>query len=183
VVGSPKEAPRPKFAPLRLTSNGTQDPKDQIQMHPLQEAFPDPEILLSLPPEELAGVLLQILKRQGRNLSGYNFVTGFYQMHEVYPHRYVDRVGKAVMEAWTWMISAGLLAPDPRQMSGDWVFLTRRAKAITDQTAFEQFRKASALPRELLHPVIADHALPNFIRGDLRRRRLPGVQASRGGGA
>ena len=65
------------------------------------------------------------------------------------------------------MVAAGLLAPDPRQMPGqDRVFLTRRAVAITDQTAFEAFRKASALPRELLHPVIAERAWPNFIRGD-----------------
>ena len=46
------------------------------------------------------------------------------------------------------------------------MFLTRRALAITDKSAFEAFRKASVLPRTLLHPVIAERAWPNFIRGD-----------------
>ena len=70
------------------------------------------------------------------------------------------------MEAWAWMIAAGLLAPEPRQMGGDFVFLTRRAQAIRDPRTFEAFRKASIVPRALLHPVIADRAWPNFIRGD-----------------
>jgi hypothetical protein len=70
-------------------------------MHPLKEAIPDPEVLLSLAPEELAGVLLHILKRRGgRNLSGYNLVNELHQTQEVYPHGYVDRVGEAIMEAW-----------------------------------------------------------------------------------
>ena len=134
--------------------------------HPLREALPDPEVLLSFAPEELAGVLLPILKRRGRNLNGYNFVNEFHQMQEVYPPSYVDRIGEAIMEAWAWMIAAGLLASEPRQMGGDFVFLTRRAWSITDQATFEAFGKASALPRALLHPGIADRAWPNFIRGD-----------------
>lgn len=135
-------------------------------MHPLKEAFPDPEVLLSLSPEELAGALLPILKAHGP-LSGYEFVNGLHQTQEVYPRAYIERVGKAIMEAWSWMIAAGLLATHPRQMPGhDIMFLTRRALAITDQTAFEAFREASVLPRELLHPVIAERAWPNFIRGD-----------------
>ena len=132
--------------------------------HALLEAIPDPEVLLSLAPEELAGVLLPILRRRGRNLNGYNFVNEFHEMQEVYPR--VDRTGDAIMEAWAWMIASGLLAPEPRQMGGDFVFLTSRARAIRDPRAFEAFREASILPRALLHPVIADRAWPNFIRGD-----------------
>jgi hypothetical protein len=65
------------------------------------------------------------------------------------------------------MIAAGLLAPDPGQLpGGDWVFLTRRAEEIHDKDPFEAFRKASALPRSILHPVIADRTWPNFHRGD-----------------
>jgi uncharacterized protein (TIGR02391 family) len=137
-------------------------------MHPLKEAIPDPEVLLSLAPEELAGVLLHILKRRGgRNLSGYNLVNELHQTQEVYPHGYVDRVGEAIMEAWEWMIAVGLLAPEPRQMGGgDFMFVTRRAQAIRGQHAFDAFRKASAMPRELLHPIIADRAWPNYLRGD-----------------
>ena len=65
------------------------------------------------------------------------------------------------------MIATGLLAPHPRQSPEQGImFLTRRAAEITDQTAFDAFRKASALPRTLLHPVVAERAWPNFVRGD-----------------
>jgi uncharacterized protein (TIGR02391 family) len=134
--------------------------------HPLREVFPDPAVLLSLAPEDLAGALLPILKRRGGNLSGFNFVNELYQMQEVYPRVTVDRVARAIMEAWSWMIAAGLLAPDPRQYGGDWVFLTRRALSIADKGTFDAFRKESVLPRALLHPVIAEHGWPNFLRGD-----------------
>jgi uncharacterized protein (TIGR02391 family) len=132
----------------------------------LKSALPDPEVLLSLTPEELAGVLLPILSCQGGNLSAYNFVNELHQMQEVYPRTHVNGIGKAIMEAWTWLMTQGLLAPDPRQSSGDWVFVTRRGAEIADPAAFEAFRKSSALPRTLLHPIVAEKAWPNFIRSD-----------------
>jgi uncharacterized protein (TIGR02391 family) len=141
--------------------------KGSTMAHPLKEALPDPKVLLSLAPEELAGVLLLILKTRRGPHSGYNFVIELRQMQEVYPRADVDHIGRAIMEAWSWMITAGLLAPDPGQMAGgDWVFLTRRAYSITDQKDFDAFRRASAFPRSLLHPAIADRAWPNFIRGE-----------------
>jgi hypothetical protein len=94
----------------------------------LRAAVPDPTVLLSLAPEELAGILLPILQRRASNLSLYNFVNEFYQMQEVYPRQYADAIGKSISEAWTWMTAHGLLAPDPRQSGGDLAlkFPTRR---------------------------------------------------------
>jgi uncharacterized protein (TIGR02391 family) len=137
--------------------------------HPLCAALPDPKILLSLAPEDLAGVLLPILKKLPGSLSGYSFANEkhLFEGDGSYGFLLRDRVSRAIMEAWSWMITAGLLAPDPGQLpGGDWVFLTRRAEEIHDKAAFEAFRKASALPRSILHPVIADRAWPNFHRGD-----------------
>jgi hypothetical protein len=118
--------------------------------HPLCAALPDPKILLSLAPEDLGGVLLPILKELPGPLSGYSFVNEkhLFQGDGSYGFPLRDRVSRAIMEAWSWMITAGLLAPDPRQLpGGDWVFLTRRAEEIRHKAAFEAFRKASALPR------------------------------------
>jgi uncharacterized protein (TIGR02391 family) len=137
--------------------------------HPLCAALSDPKVLLSLAPEDLGGVLLPILKELPGRLSGYIFATEkhLFQGDGSYDFSLRDRVSRAIMEAWSWMITAGLLAPDPGQLpGGDWVFLTRRAEEIHDKAAFEAFRKASALPRSILHPVIADRAWPNFHRGD-----------------
>jgi hypothetical protein len=73
----------------------------------LKQQIPDPELLLTLEPEELAGVLLPILKKQaGKDgtVSGYNFANNFRQMQEIYPRQYVPAVTRAIMEAWDWLI-------------------------------------------------------------------------------
>lgn len=64
------------------------------------------------------------------------------------------------------MVRTGLLAPDPQQHSGDFCFVTRRGQKISTSEDFANFRKASLIPRELLHPAIADKAWPTFLRGD-----------------
>jgi len=131
--------------------------------HPLKEAFPDPEVLLSLSPEELAGALLPILKAHGR--------------------AYIERVDKAIMEAWSWMIAAGLLATHPRQMPGhDIMFLTRRALAITDQTAFEAFKSQRVAARASASSYRRAR-VAQFHPGRSRHRCLPSLQTGRGGGA
>lgn len=132
----------------------------------LRAALPDPEALLSLAPEELAGVLLPILKKRDPPLSGYNFVRELHQLQEIYPRNQVSAIGRAIMEAWSWMIVHGLLAPDPDQTGGDWVFITRRGRDASDPEGFKAFREASQFPRTLIHPRIADKAWANFTRGD-----------------
>ena len=135
----------------------------------LRQRIPDPEILLALEPEELAGVLLPILRKQGANyqgkVSGYNFCNGFRQMQEIYPRQAVPAVTHAIMEAWNWMLNNGLLAPAPDDNTGDWVFLTRAAEKLRDPGDFEVFRKATLLSPKLLHPRIIESAWPTFIRG------------------
>jgi hypothetical protein len=152
----------------------------------LKQQIPDPELLLTLEPEELAGVLLPILKKQagkdGKDgkISGYNFANNFRQMQEIYPRQFVPAVTRAIMEAWDWLITRGLLAHDAEGHGGDWVFLTRAAWRIEGPEAFEIFRKASLLSPKLLHPVIAEKAWPTLHPRQARYRGLLGVQ--RGGG-
>ena len=119
-----------------------------------------------LEPEELAGIRLPILRRRGRNLSGYNFVNELHQLPEVYPRQYVDQIGDAIMEAWNWMISHGLLAREPRQINGDWEFVTPLGEQVSDPESFRAFRDSSRFPRALVHLRIAEKAWANFIRGD-----------------
>lgn len=135
----------------------------------LKQRIPDPALLLALEPEELAGVLLPILRKAGANyqgkVSGYNFCNAFRQMQEIYPRQSVPAVARAIMESWNWMLNNGLLAPCPDDPNGDWVFLTRAAERLQDSADFEVFRKATLLSPKLLHPRIAETAWPTFIRG------------------
>lgn len=134
----------------------------------LKERIPNPEMLLELEPEELAGILLPILRKAGANyqgkVSGYNFCSAFLQMQEIYPRQTVPKVTRAIMEAWNWMMNNGLLAPEPENHSGDWVFLTRASERLQSPTDFEMFRKATLLSPKLLHSRIVETAWPTFIR-------------------
>jgi uncharacterized protein (TIGR02391 family) len=137
--------------------------------HELKRRFPDAELMLALEPEELAGILLPILRKEGANYQGkvsaYNFCTGFRQMQEIYPRQAVPAVTHAIMEAWSWMLNNGLLAPSPDDPGGDWVFLTRTAEKLQAPPDFDRFLKATLLSPKLLHPRIIESAWPTFIRG------------------
>ena len=130
------------------------------------DLLPDPETLLALKPEELAGFVLEFLNSQGENssaLNRYNFAMP--STYDRYPREYHERVGRALMEAWVWLEREGLLAPRPNTI-GDSVFVTRRGKEIKAPADLTAMRKASLLPRAILHPRIATKVLAPFIRGE-----------------
>ncbi len=137
--------------------------------HELMQRIPDAELILTLEPEELAGILLPILRKEGAHyqgkISGYNFCNSFRQMQEIYPRQAVPAVTRAIMEAWNWMLNNGLLASTPDDSNGDWVFLTRAAEKLQAPADFERFLKATLLSPKLLHPRIIESAWPTFIRG------------------
>lgn len=126
----------------------------------------DPEALLALEPEELAGVILEYLNSEysrPNDLNRYNF--GLPHIVQKYPKQYKDSIRRALMEAWVWLEREGLLAPRPGS-EGDWVFITRRGKQIKKASDLERYRKSNKLPRQLLHPVIAQKVWSAFIRGE-----------------
>ena len=134
----------------------------------LKNKIPDPEVLLSLEPEELAGILLPIFQerqRPGQPLNFYNYVNEFYQREPIYPREYADQVSRAIMESIGWMMSAGILALDTQQQGGHSMFITRRGSALKAIDQFRDFRQASLLSPKLLHPIISEKAWPTFIRG------------------
>jgi uncharacterized protein (TIGR02391 family) len=133
----------------------------------IYEILPDPEALLTLEPEELAGVVLEYLnsinERKEGGLNRYNFSLP----HTVkeYPPQYQESISRALMEAWVWLEREGLIAPKPGTQ-GEWVFVTRRGRQIVDRAGLESYRRSNLLPRHLLHPVIAQKVWSAFIRGE-----------------
>jgi len=130
--------------------------------------LPDGEVLLALAPEELAGVVLEVLnsfppERCGM-LSRYNFTMPS-GVGALYPAQYQLRVAEAITEAWVWLEREGLLAPRPGEQHG-WVFVTRRGKEVADRRGLESYRRGNLLPKEQLHPAIAIRVWSTFLRGD-----------------
>jgi uncharacterized protein (TIGR02391 family) len=128
----------------------------------LARRIPDGHDVLELEPEELGGVILRALVEDGGQVHLHNFINGLRQMNEVYPRALTAQLEEAIAEAWSWMEAQSLVAS-----KGDgWQFVTRRGKAVASETVFADFRKATLLPRQLLHPSLAASAWRNYIRGN-----------------
>lgn len=138
----------------------------------LHELLPDAEGVLGLEPEELAGVVLEVLNSKPSDANHFlpaNFcgsVSG--HPNSPYSQNDVDDIGKAIMEAFGWLEREGFIArsPDASSYGVGWHFVTRKGKQHqlrADLTAYQQARR---LPREVLHPKIAEKCVGAFIRGD-----------------
>jgi uncharacterized protein (TIGR02391 family) len=128
--------------------------------------LPDPVAVLSLEPEELAGVILEILNSLGSMDSGqlnrHNFSLPS-NFNDFPNHR--EEIAEAVMEAWGWLEREGLIASKPGSQ-GEWVFVTRRGKRIHNQYDLDAYRKVNLLPKRQLHPMIAQKVWATFLRGE-----------------
>jgi uncharacterized protein (TIGR02391 family) len=139
-------------------------------MTSLSAHIPDPEDVLKLEPEELAGPLLAYLCERfpegnaERSLSRYNLFVGT-ELFAGYPAVDHERLKRAFMEAWIWLEREGLVAPRPGEPDS-WHFITRRGRQLADATSLDSYRKANLLPKKLLHPLIAAKVYNPFLRGE-----------------
>lgn len=129
--------------------------------------IPDSEVLLELEPEELAGIVLEVLNSLDHASTGqlnrYNFT--LQNNFGKYPPQHKKAIGEAVMEAWVWLEREGLIAPKP-DSGGEWVFVTRRGQQIRTAKDLNCFRRGNILPKQLLHPIIAQKIWATFLRGE-----------------
>jgi uncharacterized protein (TIGR02391 family) len=85
----------------------------------------------------------------------------------VYTHQQRPQVEIALMEALHWVETQGLLIPPPgiNGSNGFRVF-SRRGRDVMDRNRFDDFRRAAAFPKTMLHPVFADAVWLDLARGD-----------------
>ncbi len=145
-------------------------------MRELAERIPDTEQFLALEPEELGAKLLFVLRQRikkgdksvhlGNFLNGMtvtgNRVSDFWSVEE-----HEEEIKVAICEAWAWLEAQGMLIPSPdRNGQHGFRILSRRAHQYEDETEFANSRVARILPKEVLHPRIADKVWCAFVRGD-----------------
>ncbi len=136
-------------------------------MTSLPDLIPDVEVLLELPPEELAGAILLDLATNRRGVHPYGFIQQLFQLHqERYPPERKGEVEQAILEAWNWLVREGLLVEEHNPAGPREFFITRRGQTIADPDDFAAYRKANLLPKDLLHPTIAQKCWLTFLRGD-----------------
>lgn len=143
-------------------------------MQSLTRAFPEADALLLLAPEELGGRLIFIIKADLASQPGGQMY--FHPQHVVlnatqrntephYGHK-AEQVGLAVSEALSWLEAESLIVPKPDDYASGWRVFSRRALAMTGEADFSHFRLGRLLPRELLHPSIAEQVWASFMRGE-----------------
>lgn len=142
------------------------------------------QVLLDLHPEELAGVLLVLLVRHGResglhtgNMLGELWGDPSRGIHG-YPRERDKEIEQALAEAWHWLEQHGLVIPDSGQNGkSGYRRLSRRARKVTTPAEFDSFKRAHLLPRDLLHPGIRAKAWSAFVRGEYDSAVLQAMKA------
>ena len=138
----------------------------------LPQVIPDPDLLLALEPEELAAKLLFLLRQRGEpmfhpiNLQG-ELWGDTTRGQAGYPRQHEEEIDLALAEAWAWLHAQGLVVP-AQGGSGQngWRRLSRRARRMESEADFASFKIARLLPREILHPKIADPVWRAYMRGE-----------------
>ena len=142
-------------------------------MATLTSLIPDVEVLLSLAPEELAEVALQLAYEHRQNNLAHlqtiaSQIDGAPGANNGYPQNRRKGAELALAEAWNWLLVQGLLIPEPG-MNGNngYVLLSRRGQTVLAGGAFKTYARSVAFPKSLLHPSIADEVWLDIVRGDI----------------
>jgi hypothetical protein len=124
---------------------------------------------LRLEPEELALRLFACIRQRFKPheiFSPASFADEFwYHGNDVYPRLHRRAIVLAMQGALDWLVQEGLIMRDPEQ-SGSFYILTRRGQTLNNAANIADFKVARSLPRDALHPSIADKVWAAFLRGE-----------------
>jgi uncharacterized protein (TIGR02391 family) len=134
-------------------------------MSTLFELISDPDIVLALEPEELAGVAMELITSTDSYSPSRLHPTSFAHPQTIgqFPENKRKEIEFALLEAWNWLVQEGLIAPTT---DGAWHFITRRGKKLKNRTELAAYRNTILLPRKLLHPNITNVSWSAFLRGE-----------------
>lgn len=129
-------------------------------------------------PEELATKLLFVIKKFCEKNGNYELSHDKFQIQSrnllmdinnqdppIVMHRYYQ----AFSEAWSWMEVQGLIVPkraEQGRKNENLRQLSRRASAFSEESDVSNYALARKMPKDSLHPAMADKVWSAFIRGE-----------------
>lgn len=119
--------------------------------------LPPDEDCLRLAPEDLALFILQDLKRIYIDRGNGQCFSNYSSRHSS------DALGRAISEAWCWLVRQGLLVLRPG--NNEWYIPSREADRISTAADLEAFRRGRILPRDTLHPTVLQAGSSSFQQG------------------
>jgi uncharacterized protein (TIGR02391 family) len=136
-------------------------------MPTLHDLIPDPQSVLALEPEELAGLALELISSSEPNVPSRLHPTSFTSPETLgaFPQEIREQIAYAMAEGWNWLVQEGLIAPRPADTFG-WHFITRRGKRLKNREGLAGYINSVLLPRRLIHPAILEASWSAFLRGD-----------------
>ena len=136
-------------------------------MATLYEIIPDASSILSLEPEELAGLAIELLNSSGANAPSRLHPTSFTSPETLgaFPQPVRDQIALVMAEGWHWLVQEGFIAPRPGDTFG-WHFITRRGQKVRNRAELNGYVNSVILPRKLLHPAVASACWSAFMRGE-----------------
>ena len=117
------------------------------------------ELILGSSPEDLAGLLLKYLERLHASGTRLNLATFGNDCRRDYEQH--DAIEMALKETWGVLEREGFLTRD----EADWYFISRRGEGAIAADAFDAFRVANLLPKDMLHPTLLSNVWGAFVRG------------------
>ncbi len=118
----------------------------------------DSKTILALPIETLSLAVLRNYVDSGA-WSRHNWLLGAQASLGKGPHM------AAIAEAWAWLESRALVAPNPDQSSGDARILTRMGRRAVESDSLAEIQAAERIGLDL-HPLLAGRVRPIFQMGD-----------------
>lgn len=130
----------------------------------LTDIFPDADVLLNLPLEELGLCLLGLMKQRVENGIVHAQSIGF---ADYLPDRQ-DEISLALREGFNWLEVQSLLVPAPgTNGNSGFKMISRRGRALATSQDLAKYRAAAEFPKAMLHPAIAQQVWSLLARGDL----------------
>jgi uncharacterized protein (TIGR02391 family) len=136
-------------------------------MTTLYEIIPDASSILSLEPEELAGLAIELLNSSGPDAPSRLHPASFMSPETLggFPQPVRDQIAQVMAEGWHWLVQEGFIAPRPGDTFG-WHFITRRGQKVRNRGDLSAYVNSVILPRKLLHPAVASACWSTFMRGE-----------------
>ncbi len=142
----------------------------------------DAEALLALAPEDLAPIALRTVIEGAKERLPIHFSALTYRIYERERHVFEARfpversrdVEAKLAEAWHILCADRLLIPEPgpNGRNGHMVLTERGKELLANEKEFRGFTGVAALPKGMLHPLIAESVWKALARGDLENAVL-----------
>jgi uncharacterized protein (TIGR02391 family) len=146
-------------------------------METLFTIYPNVEDLLATPPEDLAPVLLTLARDQAPNQMFHpNTVNQIAtapprtssEQPPGYPVRTRRPIENLLSRTWNWMEQNDLITPAPDENGRNgYKEFTPKGKQISNSQDIQRLSEASAFPKWMIHPSIAEKVWRSLMRNDI----------------